>query len=321
MPNDNTTPSFDASYYESLNEYLNQELINEARERIRKIKETNWIYSLPGWPNMEWDSKTMTARAEVIETQIGELLDKLAEFSEDEIAEKSARVIADDVVGSSLIEGEKLSYTDACMFLLQAHKEHMYHYSDADLDSDESRMAYIQMDANMKHSEPLTTQLLLEWHKAMFLDSEWGADNLTIGDYRKKNVYVGSPGRPVYICPPSISVDSEMRGFIDWYNHVEMHPLVKAGVAHFYFVVIHPFDDGNGRIGRCILDHALSAHAGTPFRCYAVSVAIEHDQRGYYDALKKTQKDDLDITTWLEWYFTTLRNAVDAGVKSLSHLR
>jgi Fic family protein len=188
----------------------------------------------------------------------------------------------------------------------------------------------ITLDATIDCFKPLTAERLFQWHAALFSTgrNEWG-HRLRVGDWRddsggRMEIVSGAFGREKvhYVAPPADRLEAEMTAFLNWFNgSQEMDPLVKAAVAHLWFVAIHPFGDGNGRITRAIADMTLTRGGGGFQRLYSMSAAIEKSRTGYYEALQSiTAQEELDITNWVQWFLDRLGNAVGAALLTLDNV-
>jgi len=183
----------------------------------------------------------------------------------------------------------------------------------------------IMLDATRKHDKPLTQQRLFGWHAALFPTGRSGMQRITVGAWRSKEsgamqVVSGPIGREKvhFEAPGHDRLKNEMPAFLKWLNGKSETDLVlKSALAHFWFVTIHPFDDGNGRIARAIADMMLACSEKTEQRFYSMSAQIQQERNAYYDVLEKTQKSTLDITAWIEWYLNCLKRAINASDKLL----
>ena len=173
------------------------------------------------------------------------------------------------------------------------------------------------IDAIRNNAAPLNEERLFNWHAALFPTGRSGMTPITVADWRKggepMQVVSGAYGKEKvhYEAPPSSAVPAEMKQFLDWFNaEREINPILKAAIAHLWFVAIHPFDDGNGRLARTLTDMLLTRADGMPYRFYSMSAEILRNRNEYYTSLEKTSSKDMDITPWLEWFLRTLSNAM-----------
>jgi Fic family protein len=227
----------------------------------------------------------------------------------------SLDVMVDDVLRSSEIEGELLN-ADRVRSSIARHLglsteglPEPDHYTEG--------VVQVMLDAVRSSNKPLTHERLFNWHAALFPTGRSGMYPITVAAYRvgiePMQVVSGAMGREKvhYEAPPSDGVPSMMDEFLDWVNGEQnIDPILKAAIAHLWFVAIHPFDDGNGRITRTITDMLLAKADGMPHRFYSMSAEILRDRKGYYDALEKTTTGTMDITVWIEWFLRTLRSAI-----------
>jgi Fic family protein len=189
----------------------------------------------------------------------------------------------------------------------------------------------MMLDATTNFEAPLTQERLFAWHAALFPAGRSGMQEITVGAWRRDEagpmrVVSGPMGRERvhFEAPHAARLAAEMRQFLDWFNasppaaEAPIDPVLKAGVAHFWFVTIHPFDDGNGRIARAIADLALARADGTKDRFYSMSSQIEAERKSYYRELEAAQRGDLDITPWLSWFLDCLKRAIDGADDTLA---
>jgi Fic family protein len=182
------------------------------------------------------------------------------------------------------------------------------------------------LDATQRYTAPLNEERLFAWHAALFPTGRSGMSRITVGRWRTDHsgpmqVVSGPFGRERvhYQAPAALRLDAEMRAFLEWYNGDSGTDLVlKAGVAHLWFVTLHPFEDGNGRIARAIADQMLARSEQSPQRFYSMSSQIRQERKAYYDILETTQKGDLEITKWLDWFLCCLNRAFDGAEATLT---
>jgi Fic family protein len=179
----------------------------------------------------------------------------------------------------------------------------------------------MMLDATQKYDEPLTKERLFGWHGALFPTGRSGLRKIIVGAWRTDaagpmQVVSGAIGHEKvhYEAPTAPLLDDEMQAFLDWYNaEADTDPVVKAAIAHLWFVSIHPFDDGNGRIARAIADMALARSERSSQRYYSMSAQIRLQRNAYYAILERAQKGDLDITPWLQWFLDCLNKAIEGA--------
>jgi len=197
--------------------------------------------------------------------------------------------------------------------IVSKKRSHPDHYTDG--------VVQVLIDAVRNHNNPLTEERIFGWHAALFPTGRSGIIPITVGGFRTAaepmQVVSGAMGKEQvhYEAPPSEMVENEMKKFLEWLNVANsLDPLLKAGVAHLWFVNIHPFDDGNGRLARTITDMLLARADGYHQRFYSMSAAIQKNKKGYYDTLEYTGKHGLDITPWLIWFLQTLQEAIESAL-------
>lgn len=184
------------------------------------------------------------------------------------------------------------------------------------------------LDATQHYQKPLTFERLFSWHAALFPTGRSGMYKITVGDWRRDEtgpmqVVSGAMGREKvhFQAPDAALLENEMRTFLNWFNEEEkIDPVLKAGIAHLWFVTIHPFDDGNGRIARAVTDLQLSRAENSPQRFYSMSARIRLQRKGYYEILEKTQKGTMDITEWLSWFLQCLNAALTDTESTLARV-
>jgi Fic family protein len=229
-------------------------------------------------------------------------------ISDYERMEALERVLADDAMETSAIEGEILRRSSVKSSIrrrigLPVEQE----------DFDECADGVIAMlfDARSRRPAPLIKERLLGWHAALFPTGYSGLKKIRVGQYRgdeEMQIVSGPVGRETvhYVAPPHDAVENEMDALLKWVNTNEQHsPLVKAGIAHLWFIMIHPFDDGNGRVGRAITDYIMSVNSPALMQVISFSKHFSLDRQGYYQVLEKAGRHDLDITAWLKWFLQT----------------
>ena len=193
-------------------------------------------------------------------------------------------------------------------------------------DRDVEGVVEMTLDATGNYAAPLTTERLLDWHAAMFPTGRGGRRKIIVGAWRDDHdgpmqVVSGPVGKGTvhYEAPPAQRIPEEMERFLNWFARPEkMDPLLRAGLAHLWFVTIHPFDDGNGRIARAIADMALAREEETGRRFYSMSAQIRCEREQYYALLERTQKGELVVTSWQDWFLNCLKRALGGAEDTLS---
>jgi Fic family protein len=229
-----------------------------------------------------------------------------------------------DVVKSSEIEGEKLNAEQVRSSI--ARRLGLDIAGAVPADRDVEGVVEMMLDATQNFDKPLTKDRLFGWHAALFPTGRSGMRKITVGAWRTDaegpmQVVSGPPGKEKvhYEAPAAALLDGEMSRFVGWLNETDRTDLVlRAALAHLWFVTIHPFDDGNGRIARAIADWLLARSENSAQRFYSMSAQIRQERKAYYDILEKTQKGTLDITPWMEWFLGCLDRALDKTEATLA---
>ena len=282
-----------------------------------------YIHELKGWPKLAWDGDSFAALLAEVRHKQGRLLGKMEALGFDLRTEASLTILTSDVVKSSAIEGETLNPEEVRSSIARRLGLDVAGLPRAGRDVE--GIVEMMLDATGKFSEPLTKERLFAWHAALFPTGRSGMTEIAVGQWRPKEagemqVVSGPIGheRVHFEAPDAERLESEMKAFIDWFNGpAATDPVLKAGIAHFWFVTIHPFEDGNGRIARAIADMALRAD-GTKDRFYSMSSEIAAERKEYYQELETAQRGDLDITRWLAWFLGCLGRAIDGADQALA---
>ena len=278
-------------------------------------KYSAYVWERPDWPDFRWDSDALLEPMSRLSQLHGLLCGRMSMLGLDEKNRSSLSAMTDELTGSSEIEGVILnanSVRSSIARRLGIEDDGMLaedHYVEG--------LVGVMLDAVRNCREPLTDERLFGWHAALFPLGRSGMHRITVADWRKGDepmqVISGAFGHEKvhFEAPPSADVPAEMDRLIDWCNNTGLSPFIMAGVVHLWFVTIHPFDDGNGRISRTLADMMLSrldVDSGT--RYYSMSAEINRNKKAYYEILERTQKGNLDITEWLLWFFTCLESAI-----------
>lgn len=275
-----------------------------------------YIWQAPDWPRMQYNTVTLQQPlAEAAYTQ-GILLGRLADIGMSLRDEASLAVLTSDVLKTSEIEGEHLNPESVRSSI--ARRLGIDIGALAPVDRHVEGVVEMVLDATGRATAPLTDERLFGWHAALFPTGYSGLSKIRIGgwrdDARGAMQVVSGPAhrqRVHFEAPPATRLDGEMARFIEWVNaETGDPPLIKAGLAHLWFVTLHPFDDGNGRIARALGDLLLARADRSPQRFYSLSAQIQRERGDYFDILESTQKGSLDVTTWLEWFLAALVHAI-----------
>lgn len=287
---------------------------------MRTIK--TYIHEQDNWPYFKWDSsKVMLKLAETRNLQ-GRLLGKMETLGFDLQNEAVLNTLTLDVIKSSEIEGEYLAIEQVRSSI--AKRLGLEIAGSVHSERNVEGVVEMMLDATQRYFAPLTTDRLFDWHAALFPTGRSNLYKITVADWRKEGpmqVVSGPMGKEKvhYEAPKAERIASEISTFLDWFEGENGLDLVlKASIAHLWFVTIHPFDDGNGRIARAITDMMLARSDNSIQRFYSMSAQIRIERKDYYDILEKTQKGNLDITEWILWFLNCLTNAIKATEDILS---
>jgi Fic family protein len=282
-----------------------------------------YIWQCPDWPNWRYDLAALaTPMAEVSRAQ-GLLLGRLADVSMALRDQASLAALTEDVVKTSAIEGETLNVESVRSSI--ARRLGVDIGALAAVDRHVEGMVEMVLDASINCHASVSQARLCGWHAALFPTGYSGLSQIKVAAWRDDangpmQVVSGAIGRPRvhFEAPTAERLEIEMRRFIDWLNDTAHDPpLIKAGLGHLWWVTLHPFDDGNGRIARALGDLLLARADGSPQRFYSLSAQIQRERNAYYAILERTQKHSMDVTEWLAWFMESLQRAVDQAQQTL----
>ena len=275
-----------------------------------------YIHQRPNWPNFTWDDEILLKLLGSVRHYQGRIVGKMEALGFDIRNEASLNTLTLDILKTSEIEGEILDPEQVRSSLAKrlGLDKGGLRSSDRNVDG----VVDMLLDATQDSKKTLTEERLFGWHISLFPMGRSGIHRILVGEWRKDlkgpmRVVSGRIGKENihFEAPEAERVKSEMKLFLDWFNNERsLDPVIKAGIAHFWFVTIHPFEDGNGRIARALTDLLLTRGDGLSQRFYSMSAQIREERKGYYKVLEKNQKGLLDITPWLEWFLTCLLNAL-----------
>ena len=282
-----------------------------------------YIHERKEWPGFKWEQGRLAALLGDVRHLQGRLLGRMEGLGFDLREEATLQALTQDVVKSSEIEGERLDIETVRSSI--ARRMGLEVGALRPIDRNVEGIVDIMLDATKKFDKPLTQERLFGWHGALFPTGRSGLQSIAVGAWRRKEsgamqVVSGPIGREKvhFEAPSHDRLNAEMAAFLKWFNSpAEMDLVLKSALAHFWFVTIHPFEDGNGRIARAIADLMLARSENTAQRFYSMSAQIQQERNAYYDVLEKSQKGTLDITGWLEWYLNCLKRAINASDKLL----
>lgn len=284
----------------------------------------NYIWQDPQWPHWGYDLKKLTGLLTQVYQAQGRLLGRLHHIGIDMLDQESLRVLTEDVIKTSEIEGEILDPSSVRSSIARKLGIEIGALAPADRYVD--GVVDMVLDATQLHQKNLTQERLFAWHAALFPTGHSGLSEILVGAWRDDalgpmQVVSGPISRQKvhFEAPPARLLIPEMTQFLLWFNVDQQDdPIIKAGLAHLWFVTLHPFDDGNGRIARAIGDMALARADGSAQRFYSLSAQIGRDRKNYYELLEKTQKGTLDVTQWLSWFLSSLLSAIQVAEAALS---
>jgi Fic family protein len=285
--------------------------------------DNNYIWQLADWPAMRYNLAALAGPLAEVSRAQGQLLGRLADVGMPLRDQASLAALTEDVVKTSEIEGEQLDADSVRSSI--ARRLGVDIGALAPVDRHVDGVVEMVLDATARCAEPIAPKRLFGWHAALFPSGYSGLAQIRVGAWRDDaNGPMQVVSGPVhrqhvhYEAPPAARLSAEMVDFLAWANADTPEPaLIKAGLAHLWFVTLHPFEDGNGRIARAMGDLFLARADGSPQRFYSLSAQIQRERKAYYDILERTQKDTLDVTEWLSWFLGALLRALDSSQHTL----
>ena len=286
-------------------------------------RENLYIWQANDWPDWRFDLSALARPLAEVSLAQGMLLGRLADVGLALRDQASLAALTEDVLQTSAIEGEVLSVASVRSSI--ARRLGVDVGALAPVDRHVEGVVEMVLDATMHSAAPLSAERLCGWHAALFPTGYSGIGPIAVGRWRDDatgpmQVVSGPVGRHRihFQAPPARALPAEMARFLDWANRRTDEPaLIKAGLAHLWFVTLHPFDDGNGRIARAVGDLFLARTDGGPQRFYSLSAQIQRECKDYYEVLERTQKGTLDVTGWLSWFLGTFGRAIASAHATL----
>lgn len=280
-----------------------------------------YIHQTKDWPNFRWNEKLVNPKQAKVCKAVGFLEGRLSTLGFDVQQQAAVEAITHDIVASSEIEGVMLNTEQVRSSVARrmgvhiANETEPSHYIDG--------IVEMMTDAVNNYSQPLTAERLYGWHNCLFPTGRSGMEVINVGKYRtdEMDVVSGTFGREKvhYHAPAATLVATEIERFLDWFNSESTATdYIKSAVAHFWFVSIHPFDDGNGRIGRAIAETAISQANNSAIHYFSISRQINKEKKYYSRILERCQKGECEITAWIDWYLDCMLRAVDGADNMLS---
>jgi Fic family protein len=282
-----------------------------------------YIHELPDWANFHWNKESLLEKLVVVRHHQGRLLGQMKTLGFDFQQEAVLTTLTEDVIKTSEIEGEKLNKEQVRSSI--ARRLGLEVGGLELIDRHVEGIVEMMMDATTNFDQPLTEERLFAWHAALFPTARSGMIPIKVGAWRDDangpmQVVSGPLSREKvhFQAPAADRLPHEMAKFLDWFNtELTLDPVLKAGMAHLWFISIHPFDDGNGRIARAITDLLLARSEQSSKRFYSMSSQIRRKRNAYYDILEKTQKGNLDISEWMLWFINCLYDAIVGAENTL----
>lgn len=285
-----------------------------------------YIHQNKLWPNFTWDEHKVKEMLMTVKLKQAKILGRMEQLGFESISKIALTTLTEDIIKTSEIEGEHLDSEQ----VRSSVARHLRVDIGGLVKSDRAVDGIVELilDATRNFKEPLTEDRLLNWHELLFPDGISGSMIITTGYWRQEGsdpmqVISGSIGkeRVHFEAPRANLIPIEMSKFINWFNaDTGLDYIVKSAIAHFWFVTVHPFDDGNGRIARAISDMLLARSENQPNRFYSMSSQIRIMRKEYYKILETVQKGDLNITSWMSWFFNCLSIAIDNAELTLENV-
>jgi Fic family protein len=283
-----------------------------------------YIHELPDWPRFVWNDKILAAPLAAARHKQGRLLGEMEGLGFKVREEAVLRTLTDDVLKSSEIEGETLDADQVRSSVARRLGMDIGGLKAADRNVE--GVVEMMLDATQRYEQTLTQERLFAWHAALFPTGRSGMHPIKVGTWRDDGtapmqVVSGPVGRERvhFEAPAAARLDEEMRRFVEWFNgDATTDPALKAAQAHLWFVTIHPFDDGNGRIARAIADMALARSEESSQRFYSMSAQVRQERADYYRVLEQTQQGTMDITLWMDWFLGCLTRAIEGAHSALT---
>lgn len=283
-----------------------------------------YIHERADWPNFQWQDDILATTLAHVRHRQGRLIGRMEALGFPLRSEAMLHILTEDVIKSSDIEGERLDKDQVRSSI--ARRLGMDVAGLVPAERNVEGIVEMMLDATQNYASPLTDDRLFGWHASLFPTGRSGMTKIIVGDWRDDasgpmQVVSGPIGRERvhYEAPAAARIPDEMRAFLEWLESEKpIDPVLAAGIAHLWFVTIHPFEDGNGRIARAIADLALARSENSAQRFYSMSSQIRTERNRYYDMLEQTQKGTSDITAWLQWFLQCLDRAFDRAEETLA---
>jgi Fic family protein len=284
------------------------------------MRRLTYIHQLPDWPDFRWDREKLAETLAAVRHKQGRVVGRMEALGFGLRQQAMLQTLTEDVLKSSEIEGEKLDAEQVRSSVARRLGMDVGGLKVADRYTD--GVVEMMLDATGNYERPLTEERLFDWHAAMFPAGRSGMRRILVGEWRDDSkgsmqVVSGPIGREHvhFEAPEASRLPQEIERFLAWFNgnSNESDWVVNAALAHFWFVTVHPFDDGNGRIARAIADMGLARSERSPQRFYSMSAQIRQERAAYYDILERTQRGTMDVTPWMEWFLGCMGRAIDGA--------
>ncbi|MEI6349174.1 MAG: Fic family protein [Bacteroidota bacterium] len=285
-----------------------------------------YLYNNQNWPIFEWNSEKLLPLLSYVRNRQGKLIGKMGALGFELQNEANLEILTLDIIKSTEIEGETLDREQVRSSIARRLGLDISGlvYSERNVDG----IVDLMLDATKNYDKELNKNRLFSWHSALFPTGQSGIYKIVTGNWRDDStgpmqVVSGAMGKEKvhYQAPPAEALENEMRIFFDWFNFEQNTDFVlKAAIAHLWFVTLHPFEDGNGRISRALSDMLLARSDEQSNRFYSMSTQIRKERNSYYNILEKSQKSSLDITAWLEWFLNCLLHAIENSEELLEKI-
>ena len=285
-----------------------------------------YIHEHADWPRFRWKDQTIATPLAAVRHRQGRLIGRMEALGFRLQEEAVLQTLTEDVLKSSEIEGELLDKDQVRSSIARRLGIDIGALTPADRDVE--GVVDMMLDATQHYGKPLTAERLHGWHAALFPTGRSGMHRIRVGEWRDDNagpmqVVSGPVGRERvhYEAPKASRVGTEMKSFLTWFEAKDgVDPVLKAALAHLWFITIHPFEDGNGRIARAIADMALARSEHSARRFYSMSAQIRAERNAYYEKLEAVQKGGMDVTAWLIWFLACLDHAFDRAEQTLAQV-
>lgn len=282
-----------------------------------------WVWQHENYPNFPFNSTKLDSILSQVARNTGKLEGTVDALNDNNVTSIKIETSTNEILASSAIEGEILS-RDSVRSSVRKKLDTAFDYTNDHSTHHTDGLVDILIDSSINHN-PLTVDRLHGWHNALFPSGYSGMLKIDVAKYRSGDMSVvsskGTSEKVHYIAPFSETMTKEMDAFFDYVNNSKDNPYIKSAIAHLWFVLIHPYDDGNGRITRAITNYILSKELGFDYKYFSISSAVKNDLKGYYDVLERSgnlfYNRDFDFTDWVSWHTTIINNAIDISLKNI----